>query len=161
MDQSRCPICKNEMIIKSQDVSNGEGIKKYDRTVFWCEKCDVWINQEVPTIGPPICFNTWSKSLSKLLSWVIRNLSYSASALSFALHCTVFCGIFQNGNNHFLIQFSFFKNILQMFWDCRDVNLKKLCHLFLRQPKRLIVKKHINIHLSSRCLKNHKIVKEF
>lgn len=45
----KCPICKKEMIVKKKDVSHDfDKKKKYDRTMFWCEKDDVWISQEIP-----------------------------------------------------------------------------------------------------------------
>ena len=45
----KCPKCKNEMIIKSNDVShNAKNGKKYERTLYWCDVDDIWINIEIP-----------------------------------------------------------------------------------------------------------------
>lgn len=44
-----CPKCKKEMIVKDKDVShNNEFGKKYDRTLYWCDIDDIWINIEIP-----------------------------------------------------------------------------------------------------------------
>ena len=43
-------------------------------------------------------------------------------------------GYFHFGNNHFFLQLSFLKNILQMLTDSRNPNPKKLCHSLLGTP---------------------------
>ena len=40
------------------------------------------------------------------------------------LDCSMPRGVFQNGNNHFFIQFTRFKNVFQMFTDCRYAHIK-------------------------------------
>ncbi|MBX4205800.1 hypothetical protein KW795_01240 [Candidatus Microgenomates bacterium] len=45
----KCPICKKEMSLKFKDISkNSKNNKEYNRTMYWCEIDDVWINQEIP-----------------------------------------------------------------------------------------------------------------
>lgn len=45
----KCPVCQQEMVEKkadkSFDQSNG---KEYNRTIYWCEKDDVWVEVEIP-----------------------------------------------------------------------------------------------------------------
>jgi len=43
-----CPICKESMSIKVKDISNDGKGKEYDRIIFWCEKDDAWMRQEIP-----------------------------------------------------------------------------------------------------------------
>ncbi|TSC85729.1 MAG: hypothetical protein G01um101416_800 [Microgenomates group bacterium Gr01-1014_16] len=49
IEEMKCPICGQEMKVERKDVSSdSRNGKKYDRTVFHCEKCDTWGNIEVP-----------------------------------------------------------------------------------------------------------------
>lgn len=48
----KCSVCSQEMQIKRNDISHnlkkGSKYKKYKRTIYWCEKDDVWISVEIP-----------------------------------------------------------------------------------------------------------------
>lgn len=47
-----CPKCKIEMGVTKQDTSNNPQNRKiYDRTVFVCKDCDVWVSVEIPKIS--------------------------------------------------------------------------------------------------------------
>lgn len=47
----KCPKCSEEMVAKVEDTSsNSRNGKQYDRTVFWCEKDDVWGSLEIPKV---------------------------------------------------------------------------------------------------------------
>ena len=41
-------------------------------------------------------------------------------SLCFFLNCAVLSGYFQNGNNHFFVEFPLFKDIFQVLTDCRN-----------------------------------------
>lgn len=44
-----CPKCNEEMMAKGEDISSDfRNGKKYDRTMYWCEKEDIWISLEIP-----------------------------------------------------------------------------------------------------------------
>lgn len=48
----KCPICGNEMKAVRTGVSNneekGKDFKEYNRTLYNCDKDDVWANVEIP-----------------------------------------------------------------------------------------------------------------
>jgi hypothetical protein len=45
----KCSNCKKEMKVVSKDKSNNpKDGKVYDRIVYQCESCDVWITAEIP-----------------------------------------------------------------------------------------------------------------
>lgn len=47
----KCPKCGKEMTLKSKDASfnfQTKPKKKYERSLYWCEKDDVWIGLEIP-----------------------------------------------------------------------------------------------------------------
>ena len=47
----KCPKCGVEMILKQEDKSFNPDVepkKWYGRTVYWCEKDDVWVKVETP-----------------------------------------------------------------------------------------------------------------
>ncbi len=56
-------------------------------------------------------------------------------------------GYFHFGNNHFLLQFSFIKNILQMFAYGRNTNTKQLCHSLLGTPDGFVFYDDLNLPL--------------
>jgi hypothetical protein len=44
-----CPICKKEMLIKTEDTShNSINEKEYSRIIYWCEADDTWVTVEIP-----------------------------------------------------------------------------------------------------------------
>lgn len=48
----KCPKCKKEMKLTNKDFSYNTKEKskvKYSRSIYWCEKDDVWINLEIPS----------------------------------------------------------------------------------------------------------------
>ena len=48
----KCPKCGEEMMLKKNDNSFNIDVKpkeKYDRSVYWCKKDDIWVNIEVPS----------------------------------------------------------------------------------------------------------------
>jgi hypothetical protein len=45
----KCPVCGGEMKEDRQDETENAGSgKRYSRTVFTCEKDDVWVTLEIP-----------------------------------------------------------------------------------------------------------------
>jgi len=47
----RCPKCDTEMVLKKKDNSFNFDVKpkkKYERSMYWCEKDDIWISIETP-----------------------------------------------------------------------------------------------------------------
>jgi hypothetical protein len=47
----KCPKCNREMELKSHTASFDlrlEPKKKYHKSVYWCEKDDVWVGVEIP-----------------------------------------------------------------------------------------------------------------
>lgn len=48
----KCPKCGSEMILKGKDNSYNfqeKAKKRYNRSVYWCKKDDVWVNVETPS----------------------------------------------------------------------------------------------------------------
>jgi uncharacterized protein with PIN domain len=44
-----CPKCKQEITLKKQDTSSdSKNVKQYDRLLYNCTACDIWISIEVP-----------------------------------------------------------------------------------------------------------------
>ena len=46
-----CPKCKKTMTLKSKDFSFDLKVKpkkKYTRSLYWCEKDDIWVKIEIP-----------------------------------------------------------------------------------------------------------------
>ncbi|MDB5187571.1 MAG: hypothetical protein JWO50_91 [Candidatus Kaiserbacteria bacterium] len=44
----KCSECGSEMRVYKQDTSTGNGGKVYDRTMYICNRCDIWDTHEVP-----------------------------------------------------------------------------------------------------------------
>ena len=66
--------------------------------------------------------------------------------LGFPLDSPMPGGYFHFGNNHVLIQFSSFEDILQMLIDCWNSHPEKPTHRLLCTPNRLILDD--NLHLA-------------
>jgi hypothetical protein len=48
----KCLKCGIEMAVKNHDSSHdSRNGKQYERTLFWCEKDDIWMSLEVPKEG--------------------------------------------------------------------------------------------------------------
>jgi len=48
----KCPECNTEMVLKKKDNSSNfetKPKKKYNRSVYWCKKDDIWLCLEVPS----------------------------------------------------------------------------------------------------------------
>ena len=44
-----CPKCKQEIPLNTKDISNdSRNGKQYDRFLYECKACDIWISVEVP-----------------------------------------------------------------------------------------------------------------
>jgi hypothetical protein len=49
MKNPKCPKCGSEMKIVTKDESeNLQAGKRYSRTIFQCEKDDIWVVLEIP-----------------------------------------------------------------------------------------------------------------
>ena len=54
------------MSIKRTDMSSREDGKKYNRTVFWCEGCDVWLVQEIPCSAAQMTWDVLTTEVAAL-----------------------------------------------------------------------------------------------
>jgi hypothetical protein len=66
-------------------------------------------------------------------------------------------GYFQNGNNHFFVEFAFLENVFEVLADGGSLDAKERGHGFLRQPDRFVPDDDVDFHIFLRRAVNEEL----